>query len=159
MVTYHFPARGKRSEVLYKWYDGGLFPPRPHMIPESEAFDSKNGTYIVGEHATIVCDTYSKSVKISPRSKFMELRTNLPEKSLRRIDTSHHMDWANAIREERKASSDFEYSGPFTEMVQLGNIALRAKTRLEFDSKKVEFTNVPEANALLRKTYPEGWIL
>jgi hypothetical protein len=44
-------------------------------------------------------------------------------------------------------------------MIQLGNIAVQVQRRLEFDAKSMKFTNVPEANKLLNKDYPAGWII
>ena len=50
--------------------------------------------------------------------------------------------------------------------VLLGNVALRTqlrekltKVRLAWDSAKLEFTNLPEANQFLRRAYREGWSL
>lgn len=159
MVTYHFPSRGKMPEVLYKWYDGRLQPPLPASVPEKERPQRGSGTFIIGEEAVIISDEYGGSVRISPSEKFEELKESLPPKTIRRIKGDHHNEWANAIKENRKASSDFSYAGPFTEMVQLGNIASRMGTRLHFDSKRMQFTKLPNANQLLRKEYPDGWIL
>ena len=158
-VTYHFPARGNMPEVVYHWYDGGLFPPRPSMIPADERPDMANGTYLIGEHGVIVVDEYGSSVRILPRSAFLELRTSIPPKTIRRVKSEHHVEFVEAIRENRPASSSFDYSGPFTEMVQLGNIALRAQAKLDFDAGKMQFTNHPEANSLINKEYPDGWII
>ncbi len=158
-VTYHFPKRGKMPEVVYHWYDGGLFPPRPEIIPQDERPNMDNGSYIVGEKGVIVVDTYGSSVRILPRKAFLELRQSIPPKTLRRVRAEHHVEFANAIRENRPASSSFDYSGPFTEMVQLGNIALRAQAKLDFDASQMKFTNHADANALLSKAYPDGWII
>ncbi len=158
-VTYHFPARGEMPEVTYNWYDGGLLPPQPAILPADEVPSMNNGTFIIGEEAVLIVDTYGSSIRIAPRKTFIDLRSSIPEKSIRRIKDEHHVEFINAIRENRPASSSFDYSGPFTEMVQLGNIAVRAQRRLEFDSTAMQFTNVQEANQLLSKSYPQGWII
>jgi hypothetical protein len=44
----------------------------------------------------------------------------------------------------------------------LGNVAILMKehnTKLLWDGKKMEITNLPEANALLHKKYRTGWSL
>ena len=75
----------------------------------------------------------------------------------------HEQDWIRACKEGPNgipASSSFEYGGPLTEMALLGMIAIRLKDqRLKWDSKKFEFTNNKEANALLHKKYRKGWSL
>jgi hypothetical protein len=48
-------------------------------------------------------------------------------------------------------------SGPLTEMVLLGNVALRSGRKIEWNAKKMKITNDREANQLLRKEYPRGW--
>ncbi len=44
-----------------------------------------------------------------------------------------------------------------TEAVLLGNVALRVGKKIQWDSKKLMVTNVPEANRLLRTEYRTGW--
>ena len=46
-----------------------------------------------------------------------------------------------------------------TEAVLLGNIALRAKQRIDWDAERMKITNSAEANAFLRREYREGWSL
>ncbi len=162
VVTYQFPQRGNMPPVTYKWYDGDLRPTIPHLLKDSEPFAGnfhKNGSLIIGEEATILTDTYSKVVKILPQAKFMELRPSLPPKTLRRIKGSHLEEFYNAIRENREASSDFSYAGPFTEMVLLGTIAQRTGRKLDFNGTKRAFVADEEANSMLKKSYPDGWIL
>lgn len=157
-VTYRFPARGSMEPVTYHWYDGGLQPVLPMGI-EVSSMPPIGATLYVGDEAMILGDCYSESVRMLPESKFVELRGQLPPKTLPRIKGSHQMEWVNAIKEGRPASSDFSYAAPFTEMVLMGTIAQRIHNRLRFDPKKGEFRNHDEANRLLSKEYPDGWIL
>jgi hypothetical protein len=53
--------------------------------------------------------------------------------------------------------SNFDYSGPMTETVLLGNVALRAGQKIDWDSKNLKVTNLPEANRFVRKSYRKGW--
>lgn len=159
VVTYQFGARGKRPPLKYCWYDNGLRPSRPAILRAEEMPNEKNGSLIVGDRAVLYVDTYGSSLRLLPDDAFRQIRSTLPAKTLRRIRGHHRDDWIKAILENRKASSDFSYAGPFTEMVLLGTVALRAGTRLEFDAEKRLFTNESSANQYLRKDYPDGWIL
>ena len=159
VVTYEFPARGKFPELVYKWYDGGLRPTLPDRLAEWPQMVETNGTFIIGEEAVMVVDTYGKSIRVLPDEKFSELRAVLPPKTLPRVKGGHMEEWLNAIRENRPASSDFSYAGPFTEMALLGNVAIRSGRRIQYDSDKMEITNFPEANRFLKKDYRPGWIL
>ncbi|MEX0326911.1 MAG: Gfo/Idh/MocA family protein [Puniceicoccaceae bacterium] len=162
-VTYTFPSRGAFPELTYHWYSGGLYPPIPAFMKETDPFrgDSiqTNGTLIVGEGAALLIDTYSSSVRMLPREKFIEARSSLPPKTLRRIKGDHFTEWTNAIRENRKATSDFSYAGPMTETVLIGAAAIRAGRPLKFDASSRMFVGDDEANRFLKKDYPDGWIL
>ena len=162
IVTYEFPARGSMPALTYKWYDGDLRPPIPNFLKDNNPLTGdyhSNGSMFVGDDAIILTDTYSRRARIFPHEKFRELRSDLPSPSLRRIEGSHLAEFYSAIREKRPASSSFDYSGPFTEMVLLGTVAQQTGRRLEFDAGKQKFVNDPEANKLMTKDYPDGWIL
>lgn len=162
VVTFQFPARGKMPPVTFKWYDGDMRPSIPNFLKRENPLTGQyhsNGTMIVGEDAIILTDTYSKGARIFPYAKFQELRSDLPGKSLRRIKGSHLNEFYSAILEGRKASSDFEYAAPFTETILLGTIAQQTQRDLTFDGKAGKFINDDEANKLLTKDYPDGWIL
>ena len=67
-----------------------------------------------------------------------------------------------AIKEGKKSTTDFEYSSKLTEMMLLGNIAIRLKdenTILEWDSEAFKFTNLEKANEYLQYDYAPGWSL
>jgi hypothetical protein len=84
-----------------------------------------------------------------------------PEKTIPRSPGIHE-EWIAAIKAGKKSTTDFEYSGPLTEAMLLGNIALRLqefKTVLEWDAEKMEITNFPEANQFLHTEYRQGWSL
>jgi predicted dehydrogenase len=158
MVTYHFPARGALPHVKLVWYDGGLRPPRPEQIVDGDAMGD-NGHLLIGEKGIIMTDwrrwwlypeklerAYGEPPKVLPRSP------------------GHHQEWINACKGGPAAGSNFDWAGPLTETVLLGNVALRTQLReklttvkLAWDSAKFEFTNLPEANEFLRREYREGW--
>ena len=57
------------------------------------------------------------------------------------------------------AASNFDYAGPLAEAVLLGNVAVRAGKKIEWDAAKMKVTNVPEANRYIRRDYRKGWEL
>ena len=54
---------------------------------------------------------------------------------------------------------NFEYAGWLTEANQLGNVAYRTGKKLEWDPVKLEATNAPEAEPLIKREYRSGWNL
>lgn len=159
MVTFEFPSRGKKPPITYKWYEGGLFPHVPKGLDPSIFADKSGGTIIIGSDAFLHADTYGKNIRIYPDAKFQELKPNLPDRTIPRVKGSHQKNWTDGIRGELTPCSNFEYASGLTEMALLGNLAIRAQRRIEYDAKAMKITNEPEANKYLSKEYPDGWIL
>ena len=150
IVRYEFPARGDLPPVKLTWYDGGLKPPRPAEL-EKERNLPANGTIFIGDKGVIM------DGRLIPESKMKELPR--PPKTIPRIAGTHEQNWIDACKGGPAACSNFEYSGPLTEVVLLGNIALRTASRLEWDGPNMKITNIPEANQLLARNYRPGWTL
>ena len=71
---------------------------------------------------------------------------------------NHYTGWADACRGVGKTGSSFDYSGPLTESVLLGSIAIRIpETTLNWDTANLKFTNSELATALVTKKYRKGW--
>jgi hypothetical protein len=158
-VVYKFPPRevnGKmRSSVTLHWYDGGLTTPRPEDIPDDEPIYD---TLFVGKKGYLTCTTYGGSPTLLPKKRFGGYETP-PQTQERIVDEDHRGNWLRAIRTGQPASSDFSYAGPFSEVVLLGNLAIRFPGPIRWDSERMEVTNNADANELVRKQYPEGWDL
>jgi hypothetical protein len=66
-------------------------------------------------------------------------------------------EWIDGIKAGGDPLSGFAYSGPFTETVLLGNLAVRLGKKLDWDGAALKATNAPEADALIRREYRKGW--
>jgi len=155
IITYHFPARGEMPPVTMKWYDGGKLPPRPEELGEGKNLD-KNGILFVGEKGKMVCPGWSGEPTLLPESRMKEYPK--PAKKLPR-SVGHRQEWIDACKKNdpKGALAGFDYSGPFTEALLVGNLAVRLGKRIEWDSKSMKTANAPEADALINKRYREGW--
>jgi hypothetical protein len=71
----------------------------------------------------------------------------------------HYKEWLEACKGGKKAGANFDYGGPLTEMVLLGNVAIRTGKKLDWDGPNMKVTNVPEANEYLHRPYRGGWTL
>jgi predicted dehydrogenase len=156
IVRYEFPARENMPPVTLTWYDGGL---KPMRIPELEEGMQMGtgGTLYVGDKGKILDD------KILPRSLRESYKAPAPS-----IPSSpgHEEEWLLACKGGAPAGSDFEWAGPLTETVLLGNVALRKELKeklssqgLNWSPEKFSFTNMPEADKFLHYEYREGWHL
>ncbi len=157
IIHYTFGARGDMPEVKLHWYDGGILPERPREL-EAGRDMPESGTIFVGDKAKIMCGTYGDSPRIIPESKMQEYKR--PAKTLARVTTSHEQNWIEACKGGKAASSNFDYSGPFTETVVMGNFAIRIPgTRLDWDGENMRITNNEDANRFVNPPYREGWAL
>jgi predicted dehydrogenase len=159
IVKYSFPARGDQPPVEVYWYDNGLKPKHPEGVPETQEMgDGKNGSIFIGEKGVATAGEYGGKPRLLPDEKMKDF--TIPTPSVPRVSGgNHYRNWIEACKGGEAACSNFDYSGPFTELVLLGCVALRTGRKLEWDSKQFKVTNDPEANALITKSYRKGWEL
>jgi predicted dehydrogenase len=158
-VHYQFPARGAQPPVRMTWYDGGLMPARPEVLPEEVALDRTGGVIYVGDRGILMHETYGTNPRLFPES-LMEEAARVPQR-YPRIQTTHEMNWANAAMGQGEASSPFDYAAPLTEVMLLGIVALRTGqgVKIQYDGSTGRITNRPEANQYLHREYRPGWSL
>ncbi len=165
VVHYQFPAREGMPPVKLHWYDGGIMPEQPaDLEPGRDARklgSDGSGTLFVGDKGTLVCGCYGGSPRLIPETKMKEFER--PPKTLPRIDggkDGHERNWIQACKGGKPACSNFDYSGPLTETVVMGNLAiLNPGKKLSWDGEKMKVTNDDEANTYVNVPYREGWSL
>ena len=160
MVTYHFPARGEMPALKLVWYDGGLRPPRPAEL-EPEEVMGDNGHLFIGDNGKIL--KARGGYALIPRSRAREYG-DPPKKLARSI--GHYQEWIAACKGGAPGGANFDWAGPLTEVVLLGNVALRLQLReelttkrLQWDGEHLRFTNSDTANQFLKTEYRAGWTL
>jgi predicted dehydrogenase len=156
VIDYHFPASGKHPALTMTWYDGGRMPPAD-VIKGKEMV--KNGIVLVGDKDTLYVPSYwgdGMFLSGAKTADFKDVPQSIP-RAAGEFDKGHYNEWINACKGGPKALSNFDYSGPMTETVLLGNVALRAGQPIEWDAKQLRVTNVPEANRFVKKQYRQGW--
>ena len=158
IVHYTFPARGRKyPAVKFHWYDGGLLPERPEEL-EPDRTLPESGTIFVGDKGKLVSETYSESPRLIPESRMKAYKR--PKKTIPRVKGSHEQNWIDAIKGKTKATSSFDYAGPFSETVLLGNVAaMFPGTKLYWDGGNLKVTNLAEANDFVQHHYRAGWTL
>jgi hypothetical protein len=156
-VHYQFPARGAQPPVKLNWYDGGLYPPRPDILPDDVTLKSEGGVIFIGEKGILMNDTYGSNPRLFPESLTEEAA--LVPKTFARIPWSHEMNWVKAIKGETKASSPIEYAAQLTETMLLGIVALRTGQgrKILYDGERMVVTNIADANQYLTREYRAGW--
>ncbi len=148
VIRYEFPARDGLPPVTLTWYDGGEMPPRPKDLEEGRRV---SGEIYIGESGTLM------GHRLVPESR-MKVYGRPPTVLPRSV--GQDKEWVDACRGGSPAGSDFvAHSGLLAETCLLGNVALRAGKRLEWDGPGCKITNDPAANDLLQREYRKGWTL
>jgi hypothetical protein len=153
-VQYEFPGTALTAGKTLKltWYDGqGKFPPREALgLPESYKLPG-SGSVLIGEQGSLVIP-HVAAPKLFPEEKFAASQVVMEPAR------NHYTSWADACRGVGETTSSFDYSGPLTETVLLGSVAIRNPGEtLEWDAAGLRLTRPTAANALLTKRYREGW--
>lgn len=167
-IEYLFPGNeriaGKTLKVT--WTDGGLRPDRKLAQMPDNLDLPKSGSIFIGETGNLVL-AHVAGPRLYPLDKFTGFQ--YPKEQ----GLSHWHRWVDACRGGEKTSDGFDYAGPLSETVQLGNVATRLaigeidqrtgrplnpKT-LEWDTQAFAFKNNPAADKLLTKSYRKGWAI
>jgi predicted dehydrogenase len=161
IVHYEFPAREGLPPVKVHWYDGGLKPEKPEALGEMQIGQAASNVLFMGSKGVLRCGEYGDDPHLFPLSLMRSYKR--PSQTLERIPgQAHEQNWIRACKGGEAACSNFDYSGPLTEMVTMGNLAIRPENvgkKLEWDGKNMRVTNDEKANDYVHPHYREGWSL
>jgi len=183
-ITLHFGATDKsKSPIEMTWSDGGIRPSHPEIIPADHDIggaNSANGVLIIGEKG-LISTNINDSSPLMPKLYLNDGTTDFgPEtEDNEEPEYGHHRKWVDACKagfnspEHQALTSSFDYAGPMTETVLMGNLAIRsymlrkensqgkmefyARKKLLWDGENIKITNLEEANQFVGRTYRKGW--
>lgn len=186
-VQLKFMATAKNaSPVTLTWSDGGIRPFFPDLVPkEMNLFGGgNNGAMLMGSKGIMTCDTYGRNPKVFLNDgQVLEMPKKFgkenPYYGLQEF--GHQVAWTDAIKAgfnskaHQALTSSFDYAGPLTESVLMGNLAIRSyqfgelkannrrdfpgRMKLDWDGKQMKVTNFEKANAFVGRKYRTGWKL
>lgn len=99
------------------------------------------------------------SPRLYPKAKWEAYRA-APEKRVAKTfprTRGIHRDWVDSIKNGKKSCSDFSYSGPLTEAILLGTLAIRTGKTVNWNAEKLEIIDNPEAAKLVHLEARPGW--
>ncbi|HBO52603.1 MAG: Gfo/Idh/MocA family oxidoreductase [Planctomycetota bacterium] len=155
-VHFNFPeTRYTDGNTVMTWYDGGFkkgHHPSPDLLPSKERVKlPSQGSIFIGEKGAMLLPHWS-TPKLFPEENFADYK--MPEPG----SVNHWHSFIDACRGEGKTGASFEYAGPFTETILLGNLAKRFPTQeLRWDAPNLKVTNFSEANNFIGRKYRKGW--
>jgi predicted dehydrogenase len=135
------------------WYDGGELPPDSIREPLGTRFPEQ-GSIVVGTDGMIVLPHVKPDAFVLPDSKMAAVPV------IELVDRDHYGEFVDAVLAggKQKCSASFDYAGPLTESVIIGNVAAHFPGEtLKFDARALRFPDKPEADQYLSRTYRPGW--
>ena len=183
-ITLHFDATEKsKSPIEMTWSDGGIRPSHPDIIPADHDIggeNSANGVLIIGDKG-IISTNINDSSPLMPKLYLNDGATEFgPEvEDNEEPEYGHQRKWVDACKagfdspEHQALTSSFDYAGPMTETVLMGNLAIRSymlrkensegdveyygRKKLLWDGENMKITNLEEANQFVGRDHREGW--
>ena len=184
LITINFDATKKNNTPMtMTWMDGGIRPPHPDIIPPNADIGgpgSLNGVLMIGDKG-IISTNINDSSPLTPKLYLYNGETEFgPEtEKMDEPEYGHQRKWVDACKagfnskEHKELTSSFDYAGPMTETVLMGNLAIRsymlrkennkgsleffARKKLLWDGEEMKITNLDEANQFVSRNYREGW--
>ena len=158
-IRYDFPARGRRGPITVIWRDGGLAPARPPEVDGESAWPpfEDGGQLWIGDRGKLVADMYGRNPRLLDADRDKEIKASPPPITYPRVENVY-AEWIAACKGGMQPGSSFAgHAGPLTEMVLLGNLAVRALRPIEVNAETgaVTTTGIPEE--WLKPTMRDGW--
>ena len=187
-VEIRFPPTSKNPVGLkMTWHDGGLRPFHPDLVPADDFLGeqgSANGVMMIGEKGIMTCGTYGLNPQIylnNGDKLTMPENFEAQNKYAEISNYGHQLLWTEACKEgfdsekHKALTSSFDYAGPLTETVLMGNLAIRSymlgkegnnqrgrldfpgRKKLKWDGQSMRITNFEESNQFVKRDYRRGW--
>lgn len=139
------------TKLPVEWFDGEMYPPEEiRALYSVENYPAESAMLIGTKGALLI--PHGGTPVLLPEKAFSEGQP----KHLEARDHYHH--FVDACLGGEKTESHFGQSGPMTEAILLGTVAIRVPgKRLKWDAKKMKFSNHAEANGYLKRKYRDGW--
>ena len=152
-ITWMFPGNElTASDILpIEWFDGEFYPPwEVQALFHGKPYPAESAILIGTEGALLI--PHKEMPVLLPENKYLDYQMPTLE------DRNHYHHFVDACLGGDKTESYFAQSGPMTEAILLGTVAIRMPdTVLKWDPVNMSFPNQPKANKFLQREYRKGW--
>ena len=155
IIRFKFEAQAGLAPFELFWYDGGMRPNTPDEYSNSGKSLQREGMMFVGDKGRIIAGFRGEKPVIYNGNA----SANEAQEPATQSDQNSNDIWINSFKNNTQSPGSFIYTGPVTETILLGGVALRAGKKVEYDTVNMKITNLPEANKYLVREYRKGWEL
>ena len=151
-ITWIFPGNEYTEDdtLILEWFDGAYYPPGEIRSLYKGDYPEESAMLIGTEGALLI--PHGGTPVLLPEEKFSSY--SLPDLEER----NHYHHFVDACLKKEKNESAFAQSGPMTEAILLGTVAIRNPgILLKWEPEQMKFPNYPAANPMLKRNYRKGW--
>jgi predicted dehydrogenase len=154
-ITFDFPALNGRAAFKLYWYDGGKLPdPKLFSDVKMQGAPASSGCVIIGDKGKMYAagDYAQDGIEIIGTD---EIKVDYPR------SRGHEEEFYDGIRDPKRVpmSNFVTYSGPLTETILLGNLAVWKQGRVEWDAKTMTPLNDESLMKIVKPEYQNGYEL
>jgi predicted dehydrogenase len=161
---YVFPGTEYTADktVEFWWYDGGEQPPaRVIEAAGGPEKTKRDGSVLIGTEGVLLLP-HMREPEILPADRSAAAAEKVAQllQEIKASERDHYAEFLDAVLAGGKVtpSTSFDYAGPLTETVILGNVAAHFPNEtLAFDARSLSFPQKREANAFVTRSYRKGW--
>ncbi|MCX7604132.1 MAG: Gfo/Idh/MocA family oxidoreductase [Bryobacteraceae bacterium] len=119
----------------------------------------EHGVVFTGTEATLIVDNNGWEVIAEPkkRERVVEMRRRAPAGDNARV--AHARNFLDCVKSRQQPVENLDVGHHVSAVAALGNIALRSKSRIEWDAQAGRVAGNEAASALLRREYRAPWKL
>ena len=159
-LHYVFPGNEftEGKTVDFWWYDGGEAAPA-HVAEAAGEKLPKTGSVLIGTEGVLLMPHMADPV-ILPDARAEASKETVAKLLAEITPRDHYAELLDAVLAGKPGSlsTGFDYAGPLTESVLLGNIAGRFPGQtLEFDARTLSFPKHKDADVFATRKYRKGW--
>jgi predicted dehydrogenase len=159
VIKWQFPSYQGRAPLTLTWYDGKKRPGKELFAEDKDIASGKkeiesSGCLVIGDKGKYYCPGDYCEKGHYPLGGATDPKVDFPH------SPGHFEEWVRAIRGGEPAVSNFpHYASKLTKTILLGNLAVCAGTKVEWDAKAMKATNLPDLEPIIRPTYRKGYTL
>jgi predicted dehydrogenase len=152
-ITWVFPGneRTEGNELVVEWFDGAFYPPREIRELYSVEDYPPESAMVIGTDGALLLPSGSGPILL-PEDRFREVARPRPE------PRNHYHHFVDACLGLVKTECDFAQTGPMTEAILLGTVAVRVpEVLLQWESERMRIPSHRGAERWLTREYRDGW--
>jgi len=119
----------------------------------------EHGVAFTGTDATLILDSKGWEVIAEPKQRTAVIEMKRSAVTDEKVRANHVRDFLDCIRSRRDPVENLDVGHHVSAVAHLGNLALRSRSRIEWDAAADRVVGNEEANSLLMRPYRAPWTL